>query len=158
MARVVPWRALVATPQTISGNVIVDDGAASQGSTRVLVVLDDQRIELPVDPRGHFEFMGVPDGNRSVFVHAPGQREVEIPCRMLGGRGLMLGAITIRNGELVGIAGFDGYHFGFVDDDRDGFHDHFADGDGTNDVTGDHYGGGHMGDGGTPGPMGPMRR
>ena len=77
---------------------------------------------------------------------------------MLASRNLSLGLITINDGQLDDFTGFNGYHFGFVDEDGDGVNDHFADanGDGVNDLTGHGFMGGFMmsgsvGEDGTPG-------
>ena len=55
------------------------------------------------------------------------------------GEGLNLGTLRLRAGAPVLVPGFDGYRFGYVDDDHDGRNDLFQD---ANDRTGTTYGGG----------------
>jgi len=79
---------------------------------------------------GRFEATQVNDGDHSFFVHLGLGEVVEVPFRMLDGRGLDMGTVRIRNGHIEEISGFDGYRFGFMDGNGDGVNDNFADADG----------------------------
>lgn len=79
---------------------------------------------------GRFEATQVNDGDHSFFVHLGLGEVVEVPFRMLDGRGLDMGTVRIRNGHIEEISGFDGYRFGFMDENGDGVNDNFVDADG----------------------------
>jgi len=115
-------RQLTLLPQTVAGT-LVDSGFE-------FVTLDDRRFEWPVGADGRFVCTGVQDGDHSLFAHRRGLNPVEIPCRILDGRGLDLGEVTIRDGRIAHKTGFDGYLCGYVDEDGDGVNDRFADEDG----------------------------
>src|SRR4030066_51408 len=90
----------------------------------------DRVTAIPIAPDGRFEVSQVNDGDHSLFVHLGTGETAEIPFRMLDGRGIDLGTVRIRNGHPEGHSGFDGYRFGFVDENGDGVNDNFADADG----------------------------
>jgi len=106
------------------------------------VTLDDDLSVHAVDGAGHFELLGVADGDHSLFVHLDTGGTVEVPFRMHDGQGLNLDTVTVRSGEAPTHTGFDGSHFGFVDQDRNQMNDLFTDrdGDGSCD-TGTAYAG-----------------
>jgi len=110
--------------------VVEDDGIARVPYPGAELALDgDEPLDL-VDSQGRFEIGPVPDGDHSLFVHQPGQSAVEIPFRMLGGRSIGLGMVWMQDGRVLDHSGFDGYRFGFIDEDGDGRNDLFADADG----------------------------
>src|SRR3990172_7506246 len=90
----------------------------------------DRVTAIPIAPDGRFEVSQVNDGDHSLFVHLGTGETVEIPFRMHDGRGIDLGTVRIRNGHMEGISGFDGYRFGFMDENGDGVNDNFVDADG----------------------------
>lgn len=90
----------------------------------------DRVTPIHIAPDGRFEATQVNDGDHSLFVHLGTGETAEIPFRMHEGRGIDLGTVRIRNGHMEGISGFDGYRFGFADENGDGVNDNFADADG----------------------------
>jgi hypothetical protein len=122
--------------------VLEEDGVARMSYPSAELALDADEPRHPVDSQGRFEIRSVGDGDHSLFVHQPGQPAVEIPFRMLGGRSIGLGMVWMQDGRVVDHSGFDGYRFGFIDEDGDGRNDLFADADGDGIVDPDHpYGG-----------------
>lgn len=118
----------------------IDAGPVAEGVARepMFVTLDGRVDRGGVDRHGRFHLGQVPDGDHTVFVHIPGSQPVGLPCRMLTGRGMNLGTVTIRDGRVTGRTGFDGYRAGYVDDDGDGANDLCTDsnGDGICDPGG----------------------
>ncbi|MHC4222654.1 MAG: hypothetical protein ACYSUN_01570, partial [Planctomycetota bacterium] len=112
--------------RTITGTIVEGSISlqvlASPGSG-LLIVLDDGLLETRCDDEGRFEMAPVPNGDHSLFVHASDGHVVEIPCRILDGRGIAMGTLTINEGEMLGHTGFDGYQCAFVDEDGDGVND-----------------------------------
>ena len=120
---------------TVSGVLSVDSAIApatvaiaalSPGTTMTL----DDGVPVPIDGQGHFTATGIPDGDHSLFVHLSADNLVELPFRMVSGRSLDFGMVTITDGQFHDMTGFNGYHFGWVDADGDGRNDNFADSDG----------------------------
>lgn len=121
---------LDAVSATQAAGLSTGEGLAAMVPTGTRVSIDNDSAGVPVGAGAHFEFMGVADGDHTLFVHLGTGENVEIPFRMLSGRGLNLGTVTIRNSRPEGMTGFDGYRFGFVDEDGDGENDLFVDADG----------------------------
>jgi len=125
--------ALTLAPQTVAGTLLFLDGAtltAAPAPSSTFVTVDDGSAPWPVGAGGGFSCTIPEDGDHSLFVHRPGRKPVEIACRILEGRGIDLGEVTIRDGRVAGHTGFDGYLCGFVDADGDGVNDQFRDADG----------------------------
>jgi hypothetical protein len=114
--------------------------AITDPGTTSYVILNDESVEWPLDEQGRFELTEVLDGDHSLFIYNTSGVVIEVPFRMLSGRGLNLGMVTIRNGQLDQVTGFDGYRFGFVDQDGDGINDLCCDRDGNGVCDqGSHY-------------------
>jgi hypothetical protein len=90
------------------------------------VVLDGEEIELPVFAEGSFWVADVTDDDHTLYVRLTDGAILEMPFRMMGGRGLDLGTISSD----MDMTGFDGYRFGWVDEDGDGKNDNCRDADG----------------------------
>lgn len=121
--------------QTVAGNLDVGNqvqttGLAALSTAGPALYLDDQLTQLPIDSQGRFEVRRLSDGDHSLFFRFSSAETVEVPFRIRGGRGLDLGVVAIRNGEVQSVSGFDGYHFGFLDADGDGINDQFIDANG----------------------------
>jgi hypothetical protein len=110
--------------------MVEEDGLARVPYPGAEVTLDGDESRHLVDSRGRFEIQPVRDGDHSLLVHQPGQPAVEIPFRMLG-RPIGLGMVWTQDGGVLDHSGFDGYRFGFIDEDGDGRNDLFADADGN---------------------------
>ncbi|MDW7646509.1 MAG: hypothetical protein SCI25_15910 [Desulfuromonadales bacterium] len=124
-----------APASTVIGTLSTTDSAqvatlAVVSETQPTLTLDDSTTEIPLGPQGYFEVRGIADGDHSLYLHQMSGQVTEIPFRMLEGRGLNLGTVTIRDGALVEHTGFNGYHFGFIDENGDGINDNFMDADG----------------------------
>lgn len=123
---------LALIPQAVGGTLDFQDQpaiaqlAAPETTT---VTVDDSSFPWPVDAAGRFSCRGLADGDHSLFVRRGDRPPVEIPCRILEGRGIDLGKVTIRR-DSVEWTGFNGYMFGYTDADGDGENDIFADADG----------------------------
>jgi hypothetical protein len=113
-----------ATTATITGSMFAD-GVPVQSMR-----LNDGAVQIPVSPEGRFELRNVPEGNHSLMVQTTAGT-VEIPFRMVEGRSLNFGNLGIFNGQMLVRTGFDGYRFGFVDEDGDGLNDLCRDDDGN---------------------------
>lgn len=130
--------------QTVTGTIVIEDTQRSNRSIsptdtdNMTLALDDGVTEIPFDSQGSFEMENIFDGNHTLFVHHEDGTITNIPFRMLSGRGLDMGTITIHDGLVESYTGFDGYLFGFIDEDDDGINDCFIDenGDGICDLTG----------------------
>ena len=122
---------LTLLPQTVTGT-LVESGTAGARLTAAgqFVRVDDRTFEWPVGDDGRFACTDLLDGDHSLFVYGFGRMPIEIPFRMLDGRGLDLGRVTLRDDRVIDMTGFDGYRSGFVDEDGDGINDWFADADG----------------------------
>jgi len=122
--------------QMVSGRIITEDTARTTQSGSVInalnfsLTLDDDTSKIPVDDQGYFEMMNITNGNHSLFIHHPDGGITDVPFRMMSGRGMGMGTITIMNERVEDISGFDGYHFGFIDEDGNGINDQFMDSDG----------------------------
>ena len=103
---------------------------AADSIPAMTLTLDDETAVIPVDGQGRFQVGGIADGDHTLYVHTGPGMTTEVPFRMLDGRGLDLGTVTVGNGRIAEHTGFDGYHFGFVDADGDGVNDNFTDADG----------------------------
>ncbi|MGK2906484.1 MAG: hypothetical protein ACSLFH_09095, partial [Desulfuromonadales bacterium] len=104
--------------------------------------LDDSANPVFADAQDRFTISNVPDGDHSLYIHLDDGTEIEFPFRLAAGRGLDFGIMTLANGQVQTFTGFNGYHFGWVDENGDGINDNFADadGDGVSD-QGRHYAG-----------------
>ena len=120
----------VDTGTAMSANDLSVEAGLSAMTGGTQVFLDGGTTSVPVGLDGHFAMTGIADGDHTLFFHLEGGGTAEVPIRMLEGRGLNLGTVRIRDGQTEGIGGFDGFHFGFVDDNGDGINDLFVDADG----------------------------
>lgn len=111
---------------------------AAQSSSEY-IVLDESSSSIAFEPDGTFEVLDVADGDHSLFVHLSDGSIVEIPFRMLNRQDLDLGQVRIRNAWVISHTGFDGYRFGFVDDNGDGINDNFTDSNGDGICDGGFY-------------------
>jgi hypothetical protein len=121
-----------ATARTVTG--AIDNGETSVQPQSVVsgtvLTLNGSATPIPLDPDGRFEIHNLADGNHSLLLRQAGGTVVEIPFRMLEGRSLSLGTVMVHNGTFEH-TGFNGFRFGFVDDDGDGSNDLCADLDGN---------------------------
>ena len=119
------------SPMTVTGRLNVDSTHLP-----VTLFLDNSANPIVVDSQNHFMVSNIQNRDHSLFMRLGDGTTIEMPFRMAAGRGLDLGAITISDGQLVGFSGFNGYHFGFVDENGDGINDNFVDanGDGVCDA------------------------
>jgi hypothetical protein len=108
--------------QMVTGRLAAEIAPAEVDS----VVLDGEEIELPVFAAGNFWLAEVDDADHTLSVRLTDGTILEMPFRMMGGRGLDLGTITTG----MGMTGFDGYRFGWLDEDGDGINDNCRDADG----------------------------
>lgn len=120
-----------ATGKIVSEAAQQSGGAGtSDGTLNMSLTLDGDTDEISFDSQGNFELENLSDGNHTLYVHHGDNTITDIPFRMLSGRGIGMGTITIREGHVEDHTGFDGYLFGFVDEDNDGINDRFSDTDG----------------------------
>ena len=105
-------------------------GNEQLGDGSVTLFMDDSDMPTPLGDQGWFMINNVEDGDHSLFVHLDDGSVVEMPFRMAAGKGLNLGVMGIEDGHVQNYTGFNGYRFGWVDENADGFNDHFADADG----------------------------
>ncbi len=116
-----------ASDHTVVGRVVevapatLSDSDGGEGAATVS--LDGGEIQWPLDDHGRFEVIDILDGDHSLVIRAPSGTVVEVPIRMLSGRGLDLGIVKIGREGVEEISGFDGYLFGFVDENGDGVND-----------------------------------
>jgi hypothetical protein len=101
------------------GGEISPDAVAS-------AMLDGAAIELPMFAGGNFWLADVTDDDHTLSLRLADGAILEMPFRMMGGRGLDLGTVS-SNWDMTG---FDGYRFGWVDEDGDGNNDNCRDADG----------------------------
>jgi hypothetical protein len=113
------------TPATVAGNLFVNGAPVSSP-----LHLDDGAVQANADSQGRFQFTNLVDGNHSIFVETS-DGTVEVPFRMFEGRSIELGGVAIANGHLLTRTGFDGYRFGFIDENDDGVNDLCQDDDGN---------------------------
>ena len=119
-----------ATDRTVIG--VIDTSASVQPlavTDGTILTLDESSETIALDSNGRFEIQGVTDGNHSFFLHHPSGAVTEIPFRIVEGRSLSLGTVRVDNGTFEH-TGFNGFHFGFVDENNDGRNDLFVDGNG----------------------------
>jgi hypothetical protein len=89
-----------------------------------MVYLDDEKSQVMLDADGNFTVSNIADGDHSLFWEdETTNARYEFEFRMAEGRGLDFGTITINDGKIERFTGFNGYHFGFVDEDGDGVND-----------------------------------
>lgn len=135
-------------PATVAGTLTTQTSVASMllnAITPVAAVadipaalyLDDSTVPVYPDAQDHFVIGNIPDGDHSLFIRLDDATEMEFPFRMADGRGLDFGLMTLVNGQVHDFTGFNGYHFGWIDEDGDGINDNFTDvdGDGICDVN-----------------------
>ena len=104
--------------------------------------LDDSVNPVFADAQDRFTIRNVPDGDHSLYIHLDDGTEIEFPFRMAEGRGLDFGLMTLANAQVREFTGFNGYHFGWIDEDGDSINDNFADADGDGICdNGHHYAG-----------------
>jgi len=94
-----------------------------------MIYLDDENGTVMLDADNNFTISNIQDGDHSLFWE-DGDTRYEFEFRMSEARGLDFGTITIKGEKIDRFTGFNGYHFGFVDEDGDGVNDNFADVDG----------------------------
>jgi hypothetical protein len=120
------------TTRTVTGTIDTGQESGVQAlaiTAGATLSLDDDQ-PATVHDQGRFEIRNVEDGNHSLYLHHPDGMTTEIPFRMTEGRSLALGTVTIINGQLQNHTGFNGYRFGFIDENGDGINDLFIDDDG----------------------------
>ena len=119
---------------TVVGTLQLENRSTSQiqatQSSSEFVILDESSSSTALEPDGAFEVSDVADGDHSLFVHLHDGTIAEIPFRMLNHQYLDLGQVHVRNGWVISHTGFDGYRFGFVDENGDGINDNFTDSNG----------------------------
>ena len=113
------------SPMTVTGRLNVD-----ATNMPVVLTLDNSANPIFMDSQNHFTISNVQNLDHSLFLRLEDGTTIEMPFRMAANRGLDLGEITIREGRLNGFSGFNGYHFGFVDENGDGINDNFVDANG----------------------------
>ncbi len=106
------------------------------------IYLDDSLNPVFPNAQDRFTISNVANGDHSLYLHMGDGTEIEFPFRMVSGRGLDFGTMTLSGEHVQEFTGFNGYHFGWVDEDGDEINDNFADnnGDGICD-QGYHYAG-----------------
>ena len=106
------------------------------------VYLDDSLNPVFPNAQDRFTISNVANGDHSLYLDMGDGTEIEFPFRMVAGRGLDFGTMILSGVHVRNFTGFNGYHFGWVDEDGDGINDNFADhnGDGICD-QGYHYAG-----------------
>lgn len=116
--------------------------AVAVANVATAIYLDDSREPIFTDSQDRFTITNIPNGDHSLYLYLANGDEIVFPFRMEAGRGLDFGAMTIEGGRIDSFTGFDGYTFGWLDEDGDGINDNFADvdGDGICD-QGHHYAG-----------------
>ena len=92
--------------------------------------LDGSTIPIYPDAQGRFSITDIPNGDHSLFIHLSDETNIEFPFRMADSRGLDFGLMSLAGGQVRNFTGFNGYHFGWVDENGDGINDNFADVDG----------------------------
>ena len=99
------------------------------------IYLDDSPSPIFANAQDRFTITNVQNGDHSLYIVMGDETEMEFPFRMAAGRGLDFGTMTLDGGQVRTFNGFNGYHFGWVDEDGDGTNDNFADvnGDGICD-------------------------
>lgn len=120
------------TARTVTGTIDTGQDSAVQSlafSPGATLTLDNDQ-PVTVDDQGRFEIREIEDGNHSLCLHHPDGKTTEIPFRMTEGRSLSLGTDTVRDGQFQNHTGFNGYRFGFIDENNDGINDLFVDDDG----------------------------
>ena len=119
------------SPMTVTGRLNVDTT-----NMPVMLFQDNAVNPIAVDSQNRFTMSNVQNRDHSLFIRLGDGTTIEMPFRMTANRGLDLGEITIIAGQLNGFSGFNGYHFGFIDEDGDGINDNFVDanGDGVCDA------------------------
>ena len=111
------------------GNAAVP-GVQPQAITGATITLNEETATTSVDSQGSFKIFNVPDGDHSLYLHLANGGTLEIPIHMLNRRSLNLGEISFDKSFMIAHTGFNGYRFGFVDEDGDGINDNFTDADG----------------------------
>ena len=94
------------------------------------IYLDDSSNPVFPNAQDRFTISNVANGDHSLYIQMGDGTEMEFQFRMAAGRGLDFGTMTLANGQVRTFTGFNGYHFGWVDENGDGFNDNFADADG----------------------------
>jgi hypothetical protein len=97
--------------------------------------LDNSSSPIFANAQDRFTITNVQNGDHSLYIVMGDGAEMEFPFRMAAGRGLDFGTMTLDGGQVRTFNGFNGYHFGWVDEDGDGTNDNFTDvnGDGICD-------------------------
>ena len=104
--------------------------AAAIADVPATLYLDNSTRPVYPDGQDRFRMTNVADGDHTLYIHLQDGTEIEFPFRMAAGRGLDFGMMTLADGQVREFTGFNGYHFGWVDEDGDGINDNFVDVDG----------------------------
>ncbi|MGK2944847.1 MAG: hypothetical protein ACSLFC_08925 [Desulfuromonadales bacterium] len=94
------------------------------------IYLDDSSTPVFPNAQDRFTISNVANGDHSLYIQMGDGTEMEFQFRMAAGRGLDFGTMTLANGQVRTFTGFNGYHFGWVDENGDGINDNFSDADG----------------------------
>jgi hypothetical protein len=97
--------------------------------------LDDSLDPIYANDQDRFTITNIQNGDHSLYIDMGDGAEIEFPFRMADERDLDFGTMTLDDDQVWTFNGFNGYHFGWVDEDGNGFNDNFADvnGDGICD-------------------------
>ena len=79
--------------------------------------LDDTTTPFYTDVDGKFSITNISDGNHSLHIYVDGEVEIVFPFRMTERRGLDFGLMHISSGQVQNYTGFNGYHFGWIDEE-----------------------------------------
>jgi hypothetical protein len=134
---------VLATQASVASRLLsIISPTSAIANIQATLYLDNSSTPVYADAQDRFTITNVPNGDHSLYIHMGDGTNIEFPFRMAANRGLDFGRMTLANGQVHDFTGFNGYHFGWFDDDGDGINDHFADanGDGVCDA-GHHYAG-----------------
>ncbi len=94
------------------------------------IYLDDSSTPVYPNAQDRFTISNVANGDHSLYIQMEDGTQIEFQFRMAAGRGLDFGTMNLANSQVETFTGFNGYHFGWVDENGDGINDNFADADG----------------------------
>jgi len=109
---------------------LITPAAAIADIPATLYLDDDNTNPVFVDDQDRFTMTHVADGDHSLTIQLEDGTELIFPFRMAAGRGLDFGRMILADGQVREFNGFNGYHFGWVDENDDGINDNFVDVDG----------------------------
>ena len=102
-----------------------------QADIPTMLYLDDSSSPIMVGTNGEFTIKDIADGDHSLYWNTDNtDHPYEFQFRMSGGLGLDFGTIAFRDGLVESFSGFNGYRFGYIDEDGDGVNDNFTDANG----------------------------